>query len=211
MIGKLSGIIDSLDTDHFILDVSGVGYLIYASSRTLSNIGQVGDNVSVLIITNVREDAITLYGFADIIEQQWFKLLTSVQGVGAKAGLSILAACPADQLSFIIASGDKASLTKADGVGPKIAARILTELKDKAGKIDITGSSVSQGISNLPTSDSSLATDIIDQDAVSALTNLGYAASDAYRAVLAAKGKANDNESGSLQALIRLALQELSA
>ncbi len=180
MIGKLSGIIDSLDTDHFILDVSGVGYLIYASSRTLSNIGQVGDNVSVLIITNVREDAITLYGFADIIEQQWFKLLTSVQGVGAKAGLSILAACPADQLSFVIASGDKASLTKADGVGPKIAARILTELKDKAGKIDITGSSVSQGISNLPTSDSSLATDIINRGAVCSLRVLCSAASDAY-------------------------------
>jgi len=210
MIGKLSGIIDSFETDHFILDVSGVGYLIYASSRTLSAIGQVGDNASVLIITNVREDAITLYGFADTIEQQWFKLLTSVQGVGAKAGLSILAACPADQLSFVIASGDKASLTKADGVGPKIATRILTELKDKAGKIDMT-SSAPQGIANSSTSERSPATDIVDQDAVSALTNLGYAASDAYRAVLAAKGKANDNEGSNLQVLIRLALQELSA
>jgi len=210
MIGKLSGIIDSFETDHFILDVSGVGYLIYASSRTLSAIGQVGDNASVLIITNVREDAITLYGFADAIEQQWFKLLTSVQGVGAKAGLSILAACPADQLSFVIASGDKASLTKADGIGPKIATRILTELKDKAGKIDIT-SGASQGMVNSSTTESSPAADIVDQDAVSALTNLGYAASDAYRAVLAAKGKANDNEGSNLQVLIRLALQELSA
>ncbi len=210
MIGKLSGIIDSFETDHFILDVSGVGYLIYASSRTLSTIGQVGDNASVLIITNVREDAITLYGFADAIEQQWFKLLTSVQGVGAKAGLSILAACPADQLAFVITSGDKASLTKADGVGPKIAARILTELKDKAGKIDMTRG-VPQGVTNSSTSESSPATDIVDQDAVSALTNLGYAASDAYRAVLAAKGKANDNEGSNLQVLIRLALQELSA
>lgn len=208
MIGKLSGIIDSFDTGHFILDVSGVGYLINASSRTLSAVGQVGDTASVLIITNVREDAITLYGFADAVEQQWFKLLTSVQGVGAKAGLSILAACPADQLAFIIASQDKASLTQADGVGPKLATRILTELKDKAGKIDMstTGDSPKAAVS-----ESSPATDLVDQDAVSALTNLGYAASDAYRAVLAAKGKANDNEHDNLQVLIRLALQELSA
>ncbi len=207
MIGKLSGIIDSFDTGHFILDVSGVGYLINASSRTLSSIGQVGDTASVLIITNVREDAITLYGFADAIEQQWFKLLTSVQGVGAKAGLSILAACPADQLAFVIASQDKASLTQADGVGPKLATRILTELKDKAGKIDMstTADSPTAAVS------SSSPTDLVDQDAVSALTNLGYAASDAYRAVLAAKGKANDNEHDNLQVLIRLALQELSA
>ncbi len=207
MIGKLSGIIDSFDTGHFILDVSGVGYLINASSRTLSSIGQVGDTASVLIITNVREDAITLYGFADAIEQQWFKLLTSVQGVGAKAGLSILAACPADQLAFIIASQDKASLTQADGVGPKLATRILTELKDKAGKIDMTTTADSPKAAV----SSSSPTDLVDQDAVSALTNLGYAASDAYRAVLAAKGKANDNEHDNLQVLIRLALQELSA
>lgn len=207
MIGKLSGIIDSFETDHMILDVSGVGYLVYASSRTLSSIGQVGDVTSVLIITNVREDAITLYGFADAIEQEWFKLLTSVQGVGAKAGLSILAACSADQLGFIIASQDKAALTQADGVGPKLATRILTELKDKAGKIDMGAGGDMPKISP---AESQIA-DIVDQDAVSALTNLGYAASDAYRAVLAAKGKANDNEHENLQVLIRLALQELSA
>lgn len=210
MIGKLSGIIDSFDTHHLILDVGGVGYIVNASSRTLSSVGQVGDAASVLIITNVREDAITLYGFSDAVEKEWFSILTSVQGVGAKAGMSILAACPADQLGFIIASQDKAALTRADGVGPKLAARLLTELKDKAAKMDIqistsplgndTGSSVApaQAIG-----------DGVDQDAVSALTNLGYGSSDAYRAVIAAKGKANDNVD--LQALIRLALQELSA
>ncbi|MCK5374829.1 MAG: Holliday junction branch migration protein RuvA, partial [Alphaproteobacteria bacterium] len=111
MIGKLSGIIDSFESDHLIMDVSGVGYLVYASSRTLSRIGQVGDVTSLLIITNVREDAITLFGFADMLEREWFKLLTSVQGVGAKAGFSILASCSADQLGFIIASQDKAALT----------------------------------------------------------------------------------------------------
>lgn len=202
MIGKLSGIIDSFDTNHLILDVSGVGYLVNASSRTLSAIGQVGDTASVLVITNVREDAITLYGFSDAIEKQWFSLLTSVQGVGAKAGLSILAACPADQLGFIIAAQDKASLTRADGVGPKLATRILTELKDKAGKIEISGVVKTDESGAVSASSSG-----VDQDAVSALTNLGYAASDAHRAVLSVKAEANDN----LQTLIRLALKELSA
>ena len=202
MIGKLSGIIDSFDTNSLILDVSGIGYVVFASSRTLSSIGQVGDTASLLITTIVREDAFTLYGFADALEKQWFTLLTSVQGVGAKAGLSILAACPADQLSFAIASQDKAALTRADGVGPKLATRILTELKDKAGKIEITGSTAPL-TGTTPTEASG-----IDQDAVSALTNLGYASSDAYKAVMHAKEKAdNDN----LQDIIRLALKELSA
>ncbi len=199
MIGKLSGIIDSFHAGHLILDVSGVGYLVHASSRTLAKIGSVGDVTSLLVITNVREDAITLYGFADAIEQQWFKLLTSVQGVGAKAALSILAACPADQLAFVIASQDKAALTRADGVGPKLAARILTELKDKAGGLELGGGGASPIAAALPSG--------LDQDAVSALTNLGYGSADAYRAVQASKDKANDN----LQTLIRLALQELSA
>lgn len=200
MIGKLSGIIDSFDIGHLILDVNGVGYVVNASSRTLAQIGSVGDAVSILIITQVREDAITLFGFADAIEQQWFKLLTSVQGVGAKAGLAILAVCPADNLSYVIASQDKAALTQADGVGPKLATRILTELKDKVSGMEFGSSSAhSSGGTVQPSG--------IDQDAVSALTNLGYGSADAFRAVQANKDKANDN----LQTLIRLALQELSA
>lgn len=214
MIGKLSGIIDYFDTNSLILDVGGVGYVVLASSRTLSSIGQVGDAASLLITTNVREDAITLYGFADALEKQWFALLTSVQGVGAKAGMAILAACPADQLGFAIAAQDKAALTRAAGVGPKLATRILTELKDKAGKIDI-----SVGAQVVTASKSSKEGSVqvsenfgVDQDAVSALTNLGYSSSDAYKAVMAAQEKANDNETDAgLQSIIRLALQELSA
>ncbi|PCI56789.1 MAG: Holliday junction branch migration protein RuvA [Alphaproteobacteria bacterium] len=214
MIGKLSGIIDYFDTNSLILDVGGVGYVVLASSRTLSSIGQVGDTASLLITTNVREDAITLYGFADALEKQWFALLTSVQGVGAKAGMAILAVCPADQLGFAIAAQDKAALTRASGVGPKLATRILTELKDKASKIDIGG-----GAQMVTTSKSSGSAKVevsenfgVDQDAVSALTNLGYSSSDAYKAVLKAQEKANDNESDAgLQSIIRLALQELSA
>lgn len=210
MIGKLSGIIDSFDSDHLILDVSGVGYVVFGSGRTLSSIGQVGDATSLLITTSVREDAITLYGFVDAIEQQWFKLLTSVQGVGAKAGLAILSACPADQLAFVIAAQDKAAITRANGVGPKLAARILTELKDKAGKIDVVDGLNSTELSVQAPSDAPVAEQGVEKDAVSALTNLGYASADAFRAVSMAKSKAGEQDNN-LQSLIRLALKELSA
>lgn len=205
MIGKLSGIIDSFGEGYLILDVSGVGYLIQASSRTLGRIGQVGDAASLLIHTQVREDALTLFGFASAAEQYWFKLLTGVQGVGAKVALSIMAACAPEELAFVIASQDKAALTRADGVGPKLAARLLTELKDKAAAVDVYQAPKAGTHAAKPLSGEQ---NTIDQDAVSALINLGYANADAYRAVMAAKTKANDND---LQSLIRLALKELSA
>lgn len=205
MIGKLSGIIDSFGPDYVLLDVSGVGYLVHCSPRTLQQSGQTGDTASFLIDTHVREDAINLYGFADAAEQQWFRLLTSVQGVGARVGMAILGACPPERLGFAIASGDKAAVQAADGVGPKLALRIVTELKDKAGKIDLAASLPKQdrGSSKLESTSVS-----IDNDAVSALVNLGYAKSDAFQAVLAAKQKANDN--AGLSDVIRLALKELS-
>ncbi len=205
MIGKLSGIIDSFGADYILLDVSGVGYLVHCSPRTLAQAGQKGDPASFLIDTHVREDAINLYGFKDVMEQQWFRLLTSVQGVGAKVGMSILGACPVERIGFAIASGDKAAIQAADGVGPKLALRIVTELKDKAGKIDLQisvpktehkGAKASGPVS-------------IDQDAVSALVNLGYAKSDAFQAVLQVK-QANDNANLTLSDVIRLALKELS-
>ena len=204
MIGKLSGIIDSFTPTSLILDVQGVGYLINASQRTLGKIGQKGETASLLIETNVREDAITLFGFADVAEQEWFKLLTSVQGVGAKAGLAILSVCPPEKVGLAIAAQDKAMLTQADGVGPKLAIRILTELKDKAANMDIApaGGSAPANFNDLEEEGGSL-----DQDAVSALINLGYARADAFTAVSKAKAKANDN----LEDLIRIALKELSA
>lgn len=217
MIGKLSGIIDFLDTGHLIIDVSGVGYVVQASSRTLSRIGQAGDAVSLRIETQVREDSITLFGFMDAAEQGWFKLLTSVQGVGAKVGLAILSVCPPEKLSIAIAAQDKAPIRQADGVGPKLATRILTELKDKAAKMAITathspvsyqdiqgeGGGAAESTSNPSASD-------VNHDAVSALLNLGYARSDAYAAVMNAAHKANDNERENLQVLIKLALKELA-
>jgi len=205
MIGKLSGIIDSFGSDYILLDVGGVGYLVHCSPRTLQNAGQTGDTCSLLIDTHVREDAINLYGFKDALEQQWFRLLTSVQGVGARVGMSILGTCPPERLGFAIASGDKAAVQAADGVGPKLAVRIVTELKDKAGKMDLSASLPQK---NTATKSQS-APASMDNDAVSALVNLGYAKSDAFQAVLSAKQKANDN--ANLSDIIRLALKELSA
>lgn len=202
MIGKLTGKIDTLGEGYLILDVGGVGYVLQASSRTLGVIGRVGDPASLLVHTQVREDSITLFGFANTEEQYWFRTLTSVQGVGAKVCLSILSAFAASDLAFILAGQDKAALTRADGVGPKLAARILTELKDKAGPL------ASMPSARLPKGEAaSIQMRSIDQDAVSALTNLGYASAEAYRAVAAVKAQANDN----LQDIIKLALRELSA
>lgn len=215
MIAKLTGTIDTLAQGYLILDVNGVGYLVQASSRTLSRIGGKGDPASLLIETVIREDAFTLFGFADKAEQEWFKLLTSVQGVGAKAGLAILSVNTPDKIALAIASQDKAAIQAADGVGPKLATRILTELKDKAANMDLGTSAQSVSFADLspdePTTENN--TDAsIDNDAISALVNLGYARSDAFTAVTKAKAQiepkgANDN----LQSLIRLALKELSA
>lgn len=205
MIGKLTGIIDSFAEGHVILDVGGVGYLVHASRRTMGRIGQKGDPASMLIETAVREDAITLYGFADPAEQQWFKLLTSVQGVGAKVGLSILSIAAPEKIGMAIAAQDKAFITQADGVGPKLALRILTELKDKAANLQMGNAGKPVNYSNIASEDE--APQGLDHDAVSALVNLGYGKSDAYSAVMRAKEKANDN----LKDLIRQALKELSA
>lgn len=207
MIGKLSGIIDSVAGDQMILDVGGVGYVVHCSPLTLGRAGQKGDTASLLIDTHVREDAINLYGFADASEQHWFRLLYSVQGVGPKAAMAILGVCPPDQLGFAIAAGDKASVQRADGVGPKLAQRIVTELKDKAAKIDVAPVITLKGAKGEAVKPGGG----VEQDAVSALINLGYTRADAFAAVLQAKGKANDNDAGNLPALIRLALKELSA
>jgi Holliday junction DNA helicase RuvA len=210
VIGKLFGIVDSIETGRVILNVQGVGYLVFASGRTLGRIGRAGDTAALLIDTHVREDHIHLYGFIDAVEQQWFRLLTSVQGVGAKVALSILSAVPPERLGLSIAAQDKAALTQADGVGPKLAVRILTELKDKAGGIILNSSSppVLRTSSDIPPAGGGDGGESVEHDALSALVNLGYARADAYQAILKVKEQANDND---LQSLIRLALRELSA
>jgi Holliday junction DNA helicase RuvA len=214
MFAKLSGIIDSVSQSALILDVQGVGYLVNASPRTLSRLGQTGDPVSLLVDTNVREDAITLYGFIDAAEQEWFRMLTSVQGLGPKAAMAILGVCPPEKLGFAIASGDKATVQRADGVGPKLALRVVTELKDKAAKFDLSApppkgdaGDIARGVSEGAPPVEALAN--IDNDAVSALVNLGYGRSDAYQAVLNAKKKSNDNSE--LDDIIKIALKDLAS
>ncbi len=220
MIGKLSGIIDSFGEGHVLLDVQGVGYLVFVSARTLRMMGEAGSPASLLIDTNVREDHIHLYGFIDAVEQSWFRLLTSVQGVGAKVGLAMLASITPEQLQIAIMAQDKAVITQADGVGPKLAARILTELKDKVAAMDIGALSITSAQAPTSTSEQASASNTppsamkntsADHDAVSALVNLGYGKADAFSAVMRVKAAAeNDNEFG-VEDLIRLALKELSA
>jgi Holliday junction DNA helicase RuvA len=203
MIGKLSGRIDNVSGSHVILDVSGVGYVVTCSARTLRNIGAVGEAASLRIETHVREDAINLYGFADTVEQDWFRLLTTVQGVGAKVALAILGSVSPEQLAQAIAAQDKAALTQADGVGPKLALRLVTELKDKIPAFMTSpvrlGTGSSGGNSVLPPS--------IAGDALSALINLGYRRAEAFAAVAAVSQR---NSSAKLDELIRLSLAELS-
>jgi Holliday junction DNA helicase RuvA len=203
MISKLSGILDSVHDTYLILDVQGVGYQVNASSATLAQCAGTGEPLSLLIDTQVREDAINLFGFKSAAEQQWFRLLISVQGVGAKAAMNILTACPPDQIGFAIAAGDKPAIQRAEGVGPKLATRILTELKDKAGKIDLAAKP--KGVA-IPTAINDGAGGV-DQDAVSALINLGYQRTDAYAAVMNVK---QSNDDIDLSEMIRLSLQELA-
>ncbi len=180
MIAKLTGMLDTVGEDRAIVDVSGVGYLVYCSARTLANLPGAGDPVVLLIETHVREDHIHLYGFADSAERDWFRLLSTVQGVGARMALAILSALPPAELVRAIAAQDEATLTRPSGVGPKLAARIVAELKDKAGQIflgpvvALPGGRAADAEAQIP---------IPYDDAISALVNLGYQRAEAFGAV----------------------------
>ncbi|MDO8605232.1 MAG: Holliday junction branch migration protein RuvA [Phaeospirillum sp.] len=203
MIAKLKGLIDSTGDDWAVVDCGGVGYLVSCSARTLGRL-QAGNAASLFIETHVREDAIQLYGFLETGERDWFRLLTTVQGVGAKVALSILAIAAPDQLLQIIAAQDKVSLTRAGGVGPKLALRILTELKDKAGKIALGGfapGAVIAAAAPPPMASGRL------EDAVSALVNLGYRRLEAFQAAGEAARDLDGDADAS--ALIRAALKRL--
>jgi holliday junction DNA helicase RuvA len=196
MIAMLAGIVEQRGTDSLVLDVNGVGYLVFASARTLGRVPARGEPLRLLIETHVREDHIHLYGFADEAERSWFRLLTTVQGVGARLGLAILGVLAPDALAAAILAQDKAALSRADGVGPKLATRIASELKDKVGGIAL-GPATAVG-----------APEGAAADAVSALVNLGYSRSDAFGAVSQAAKRLGD--AAKIDALIRVGLQELS-
>jgi Holliday junction DNA helicase RuvA len=196
MIAKLRGLLDSFTADHAVIDVSGVGYLVQASARTLSALGAIGEEVVLHTEMQVSDDAIRLIGFARVEERDWFRLLTSVQGVGARVALSILSTLSSDELHRAIASGDKAMVARANGVGPKLAQRIVNELKDKAGGIAL-------GTGGLAPAQPSIGA---AADAVSALANLGFKPAEASAAV--AKAEADLGAEASLDALVRLALKK---
>jgi len=206
VIGKLSGTLDSVTGGAALIDVNGVGYVVHASNRTLSRLGPNGALISLLIETQVREDAINLYGFADQRERDWFRLLTTVQGVGAKVALAILGILSPDDLTLAIAAQDKAAITRAPGVGPKLGARIVAELKDKAGSI---GADLSIGAPTAAaTNGSGKAAAGPVEDAVSALVNLGYRRTEAFTAI--AKSARELGDKATLDGLIRAGLKELS-
>lgn len=192
MIARLRGIVDSVGDDWVVLDVNGVGYLVFCSGRTLARLPAPGGEAVLVVETHVREDHIHLYGFADTLERDAFRLLGTVQGVGAKVALALLSVVPADRLGTVLAAQDKAALTRAAGVGPKLAGRIVSELKDKATALGAAPGGRPAGVagSDAPgpggagpapgTADGAV------DDAVSALVNLGYGRADAWTAATAA-------------------------
>jgi holliday junction DNA helicase RuvA len=200
MIAKLTGTLDQTALDHAVIDVGGVGYLIQASGRTLRRLGNPGGAVSVVTEMHVREDRMVLYGFADAGERDFFRLLTTVQGVGPRVALNILTTLDPQALTQAILAGDKVALAQADGVGAKLAARVAAELKDKVGDLSLGPAAA---VSLAATAAGAAA-----GEAVSALVNLGYKRVEAFAAVTKAKAAAGEGDVG---ALIRLALKELSA
>jgi Holliday junction DNA helicase RuvA len=204
MIGKLKGVVDSLHEDHVILDVHGVGYVVACSTRTLQRLPRVGEAAVLAIETQVREDAIRLFGFLSDSERDWFRLLQNVQGVGSKVALAILSILPPAELTSAIALLDKAAVARAPGVGPKLAARIVAELKDKAGAFG----DVEPGAIALAGADDAAASPSAAREAISALVNLGYGRPQAATAIAASLKALGD--SAETAALIRRGLKELA-
>ena len=205
MIARLKGIVDEIGDGWVVIDVNGVGYIVFASGRTLGNL-VVGEATMVFIETNVREDHIHLYGFADALDRDWFKLLTTVQGVGAKVGLALQGVLSPDEVSRAIISGDKTAITRAPGVGPKLASRIISELKDKVGSLAL-GQTLQTEIGGRASSGAVGAPSDIS-DAVSALVNLGYSPSQALGVVTEASGELG--EGATVGALIKAGLTKLA-
>ena len=206
MIAKLTGIVDSVYEESAIIDVSGVGYLVFASSRTLSKLKN-GEKTSLFIETVVREDSVSLFGFTDALEKEWFLTLTKVQGVGSKVALSILSVLTPLQLAAAVSAQDKSLFLRASGVGPKLAARLITELKGKIvtpQSADICFSEKSAADNN---NSSTAKQDNTLEDAISALVNLGYQRLEAYQAVSKACAS---NQKATLPELIRLSLKEFT-
>ncbi|MBY6015567.1 Holliday junction branch migration protein RuvA [Qipengyuania gaetbuli] len=196
MIAKLKGLLDDTGADWAVIDVSGVGYLVHCSTKTLAALGEKGEGCTLYTDLQVSENDMRLLGFAEAAERDWFRLLTQVQGVGSKVALAILSALSTAEVQQACASGDAATVARANGVGPKLAGRIVNELKDKAGALPSSGSGAAMAAT--PAGGGSA-------DAVSALENLGFKPAVAARAVAAAQGELG--EGASEGDLIRVALK----
>ena len=216
MIGKLRGIVDSFGDEGVILDVGGVGYLVFGSARTMGALPHSGGEASLLIETHVREDHIHLYGFAEKGERDWFRLLGTVQGVGVRHALAILSVLTPADLLQAVAAQDKKALARANGVGPKLAGRIVTELKDKVGDMALGPAALSApaagvtgagGESDSPAGGAAGGAGV-SEDAVSALINLGYGRSEAFGAVASAARRLG--EGADVSVLIREGLKDLA-
>jgi Holliday junction DNA helicase RuvA len=200
VIARLRGRLDSIGEDQAVIDVGGVGYLVVCPARTLAALPSPGEAVDLHIETQVRAESITLYGFRDPAERAWFRLLQTVQGVGGRVALGVLSVLTPDQLARAVAAQDKAALTRASGVGPRLAARITAELRDRLIDVPALGGPVAGA--PLATASGAAA------DALSALINLGYGRNEAQAAI--AKAAASLGEQAPLHALIRTGLQELT-
>ena len=194
MIAKLRGLLDSFAADHAVVDVNGIGYLVHASTRTLAALGPIGGEILLHTVMQVSQDDIRLIGFASGDERDWFGLLTSVQGVGTRVALAILSTLPGDDLHRAVAGGDHAMIARSPGVGPKLAQRIVHELRDKVGSLALGP------VSAAPEPGSAAA------DAVSALLNLGFRPGEAAAAV--AKAESELGPGATLDALVRTALKK---
>ena len=197
MIAQLTGRVEALEEGRCVIDVNGVGYLVHASTRTLAALPGAPEQARLLVETHVREDAILLYGFADAAERDWFRLLTTVQGVGGRVALSILSALSPRDLVSAIAAGDRASLTRANGVGARLAVRLLTELREKAGAMPSSAGAPLQPLARG-----------VAEDAVSALINLGYRRPEVLPVV--ARTIEQLGAAAPLDAVIRDSLKELA-
>ncbi|WP_299426744.1 Holliday junction branch migration protein RuvA [uncultured Shimia sp.] len=234
MIGKISGRLEYRSTDHVLIDVRGVGYMVYCSDRTLAALPGVGEPVALYTDLLVREDLLQLFGFPSLFEKEWHRLLISVQGIGAKASLAILGALGADGVSRAVSLGDVAAIKAAKGVGPKTAQRVVIELKDKAPELMALGGSLGETLASMSGEDDAGAEDVIEDvartpmnsggasaasgaaaaasmsvqaDALSALGNLGYGPADAAGAVAQAAG---EDPEADTSGLIRAALKLLA-
>ena len=220
MIGRLRGRVDYKAQDHFLLDVSGVGYLIFCSERTLSEIPGNGEFTTIYTDLLVREDLLQIFGFLSQVEKEWYRLLMSVQGVGAKASLAILSALGEDGVSRAIALGDWTSVKSAKGIGPKTAQRVVNELKDKAAHVmslvphkvgnqeeKVSDADIIERIDDNPSINLAISNNSAQADALSALQNLGYTPSDAAAAVAKILNQSSDL---STEELIRSSLKVLS-